>query len=152
MHRSQSDCGNRDDIVSYGKSSYTKCIVTMDTRETAFGYAAINTPYPNVSWDFGDIITPSPLWSTNAPLSGDGFCNDRGSSRYLVRTCPFGADSYDCGHQTLTLPKSKIPDRKPDDSCVTANNGLCEDQLYFSEVAPNDIGMSDRSLCTPNTE
>lgn len=156
----RSDCGNREDVVSFGKSSANNCRVTLDTQETTFGYPVINDLYMPLiqdganfrGWRLGDNFIPSAAWAMNADASNDGTCNARGNSMHLVRTCPFGMDSGDCGHQTLTLPRSKIPDREPDNSCVTANNGLCEDQLFFSEVAPNDVKLHHLGVCLPNTE
>lgn len=139
-------------MVSYGKSSVSVCEVSMDTKETAFGYAAVNQLYPNITWSVGQTIEPSQVWATGADLSGDSSCNARGNSRHLLRTCVFGTDTSDCKHQELTLPRSKIPDGEADDSCATANNGLCEDQLFFSEVAPNDVKLHQLGVCLPNTE
>jgi hypothetical protein len=124
----------------------------MHTQDTSFGFAAIHDLYPDVGWFHGDKIEPSSFWGVGADLSDDGWCNARGSSARLIRTCVFGADSADCGHQSLTLPRSKIPDSEPDNSCTTANNGLCEDQLFFSEIAPNDVKLHEFGVCLPNTE
>ena len=124
----------------------------MDTKETSFDYAAINELYPPIDWEIGQTITPSIYWAVGSDLSADGTCNDRGNSRHLVRTCVFGTDAADCGHQELTFPRFKIPNGEADDSCSTARNGLCEDQLFFSEVAPNDVKLHQLGVCLPNTE
>jgi hypothetical protein len=149
---SRTDCGNRDDIVSYGKSSDNQCTVPMNTKDTSFGYSAISTLYPPITWNIGDPIGTSRLWRVGAVAASDGFCNARGNSKNLVRTCPFGMDAVDCGHQALTLPRGKVLNREPDNSCATANNGLCEDQLFFSEIAPNDVKLHHLGGCLPNTE
>jgi hypothetical protein len=124
----------------------------MATAETSFGYAAINQLYPPLSWNEGHFILPSSAWDVGSDLSNNGACNDRGSSAHLVRTCVFGTDSVDCGNKTLTLPRSKIPDIEADDSCATAKNNLCEDQLFFSEISPNDVKLHQLGVCLPNTE
>eukprot|EP00966_Prymnesium_polylepis_P257283 5943583-Prymnesium_polylepis.1 len=114
----------------------------MTTEDTSFNYGAVNRLYPEpYTWGGGDNIAPPGVWSVGGNLFADGECNDRGNSRHLIRTCVFGADAQDCGHKELTLPRSKIPDGEADDSCATAKNGLCEDQLFFSEVAPNDVKL-----------
>lgn len=141
--------------MSYGKSSVENCQVSMETKDTSFGFDQINVLYPAENWQRGiDPVAYSSSWGMEAHARDDGVCNARGNSMNLIRTCPFGMDSgdTDCGHQTLTLPRSKIPDREPDNSCATANNGLCEDQLFFSEIAPNDVKMQHFGVCLPNTE
>jgi hypothetical protein len=149
----RTDCGNRDDVVTYGKSSYEICQISMTTEDTSFNYGAVNRLYPEpYTWGGGDNIAPPGVWSVGGNLFADGECNDRGNSRHLIRTCVFGADAQDCGHKELTLPRSKIPDGEADDSCATAKNGLCEDQLFFSEVAPNDVKLHQLGVCLPNTE
>lgn len=143
-------------MVSYGKSSAENCQVSMETKDTSSESVSMET---NVTIEqlYPDPLRPglsSPLWAGDAIAYNDGVCNARGNSMNLIRTCPFGMDSLDteCGHQTLTLPRNKIPDREPDDSCARAKNGLCEDQLFFSEVAPNDVKLHHLGACLPNTE
>ena len=230
----RTDCGDRTDIVSYGKSSADLCAISMIVEDVTFGFASIQTPYPTVTapmppppsppppppppsplppsppsppppppspppWRctgqrhcgyFGRrrltrenktqplhihvfqenlspinvtlnstvhvrdrrILVEAPQWARGTPLNNNGQCNDRGASSRLIRTCPFGQDTTDCGHRELTLPGRRYLNQYPDDSCGTARNGICEDQLYFSEVAPNDISMQSVGMCLPNTE
>ena len=153
---SREDCGDRDDIVSFGKSSANRCIVPMATQDsTITSGSVIQTPYPSLAWvslpSYNSTVAAEG-WSQSKNLSSDGSCDDRGTSSRVIRSCPFGQDSVDCGHRELTLPKSKTSDREPDNTCITASNGLCEDQLYFSSVAPNDVLLHSYGLCLPNTE
>ena len=60
-------------------------------------------------------------------------------------------DTADCGRRHLTLPASKTGVNVPDDSCATANNGRCEDQLFFSVIFPNGNRGSSIAKCAPNT-
>ena len=146
---SRTDCGNRDDVVSYGKSSANICKIPMNTEDTSKGLPFIAELYP---YTHIDEKKPSTVWAMDHDMNDNGHCNDRGNSRHLVGTCEFGTDSNDCGHRLLTLPRSTIPDGDPDNSCTTANNGLCEDQLFYSIVAPNDIKLNHHGACLPNTE
>lgn len=67
----------------------------------------------------------------------------------------------DCGERRLAIPVSNIGPTIAEDSCRSANNGLCEDQLYWSHYVPNDetfaSGTQDEGfpysgMCLPNTE
>jgi hypothetical protein len=148
----RTDCGDRDDIVSYGKSSAELCTNNMNTQDHTWNYDVIQGMYPALGWNEGIAREPARFWEKGQPLNANSYCEDRGMNAHLLRTCPYGMDAVDCGHRAITLPKSKIPDREPDDSCATANNGLCEDQLFWSTIAPNDVTMQGFGMCLPNTE
>ena len=147
----RSDCGDRDDIVSYGKSSANRCMIQLYTQDSTVGTTQLQNLYPGANSIAVPVFPPAALEVTN-PQWTNGECNDRGSSQIILGTCVFGTDSDDCGYRELTMPRGKVFNRAPDNSCPSANNGLCEDQLYYSNVAPNDIEMSGREICIPNTE
>lgn len=147
----RSDCGDRDDIVSYGRSSANRCEIMLYTQDSTIGTTQLQNLYPGANSIAVPVFPPADLHVGN-PQWTNGECNDRGSSQVIPGTCIFGTDSDDCGYRELTMPRGKVFNRAPDDSCPSANNGLCEDQLYYSNVAPNDIEMSGREICIPNTD
>ena len=131
FHRT--DCGDREDIVSYGYSSFNHARVAYDWT------------------DVGPITTGGNTKEMRAgnEQHNNGFCNDAGGGEFMSTL--FGVDSVDCGRRHLTLPASKTGAKVPDDSCATANNGRCEDQLFFSVIFPNGNRGSSIAKCAPNT-
>lgn len=130
--RDRSDCGDREDIVSYGYS---------------------NADVASVAYDWPQSISENgarPSKSTSADaLSRNSVCNDAGGVEFMGAL--FGSDSADCGRRHLTLPASKTGAKVPDDSCATAKNGRCEDQLFFSVLFPNGNRANQAAKCIPNT-
>lgn len=131
----RSDCGDREDIVSYGYSSY-------DTGRVAYDWTHVGPITPG-----GE--TQDMLAGTS--VSSNGFCNDGGGGEFMGTL--FGADSGEgeCGKRHLTLPAAKTGAKVPDNSCPSANNGRCEDGLFWSVVFPNGNRESDIDKCLPNT-
>lgn len=72
-------------------------------------------------------------------------------SRVRRRPSSGRRDTGDCGVRHLTLPASKTGAKVPDDSCATAQNGRCEDFLYFSVLFPNGDRENEVAKCAPNT-
>lgn len=75
-----------------------------------------------------------------------------------VSTCRSTAD---CGERRLGIPVANIGPNIAEDSCRTSNNGMCEDQLYWSHYAPNDETFASgeqhkefpySGMCMPNTD
>ena len=129
----RTDCGDREDIVSYGYSSFNHARVAYDWT------------------DVGPITTGGNTKEMRAGYEqhNNGFCNDAGGDEFMSTL--FGTDSGDCGTRHLTLPASKTGVKVPDDSCATAGNGRCEDQLFFSVIFPNGNRGSSIAKCAPNT-
>ena len=81
-------------------------------------------------------------------------CDDKGATEKLSASFHpvlFGSDTEHCGKRHLTLPASKTGALLPDDSCKSAKDGMCQDQLYWSHVFPNGNRLSPAAKCAPNT-
>ena len=118
----RTDCGDRPDVVSYGFS--------MATLGYPYDHYPANTMSPECD-DRG---------ATSKPLPGE-----------KIWVVPFGSDTVHCRRRHLTLPASKTGVLFPDDSCASARDGTCQDQLYWSSTFPNGNRLSPVAKCAPNT-
>ena len=106
-----------------------------------FGYSNLDTC---MSWAGEDTGTPT--FTSNSEAAT--VCRDggAGSEALGIGTCAFGTDAANCGVRRFAFPADRAGPTVPDDSCLSARNGVCEDGLLFSKYAPG------YNPCEPNTD
>merc|ERR1719149_306908 len=68
------------------------------TLTTTLQGSGLSLPPPPPWWD------PSNLCSNDCLYSGDGMCQDGGSSSQQPAVCELGSDCEDCGPRAITTP------------------------------------------------
>ena len=74
-------------------------------------------------------------------VEGDNKCRDGGKGSYLPSMCPYGTQCAQCGFRENTREIDS------DNTCATANNGVCEDggfgtQTFFVDPLYPEAGMT----------